>query len=50
MRNFKKLLCVALALVVALTAASCSLSKQYAYEKEDIKLPVGAYINYLDQA
>ena len=50
MRNFKKLLCVALALVVALTAASCSLSKQYAYEKEDIKLPVGVYINYLYQA
>lgn len=50
MRNVKKLLCVVLVLVVALTAASCSLNKQYAYDKDDIKLPVGVYIYYLSQA
>lgn len=50
MRNFKKLLCVVLVLLVALSAASCSLSQQYAYNKNDIKLPVGTYIYYLYQA
>lgn len=50
MRNFKKLLCVVLALVVALSAASCSLSPQYAYQKDDIELPIGVYIFYLYQA
>ena len=50
MRNFKKLLCVVLALVVALSAASCSLGKQYAYKKDDIELPIGVYIFYLYQA
>lgn len=50
MRNFKKLLCVMLALVVALSAASCSFSKQYAYQKDDIELPIGVYIYYLYQA
>lgn len=50
MKNFSKILCVALALVIALSAASCSLSKQYAYEKDDIKLPIGVYIYYLYNA
>ena len=50
MRNFKKLLCVVLALVVALTAASCSLSKQYAYRDNDVELPIGVYIYYLYSA
>ncbi len=50
MKNFSKILCVVLALVMALTAASCSLSKQYAYQKNDIELPIGTYILYLQQA
>ena len=50
MKNFSKILCVVLALVIALSAASCSLSKQYAYEKDDIKLPIGVYIYYLYNA
>ena len=50
MKNFSKILCVVLALVVALSAASCSLSPQYAYEKDDIKLPIGVYIYYLYSA
>ena len=50
MKNHSKILCVVLALVIALTAASCSLSKQYAYQKDDIELPIGSYILYLQQA
>ena len=50
MKNFSKILCVVLALVIALSAASCSLSKQYAYEKDDIKFPIGVYIYYLYNA
>ena len=50
MRNFTKILCVVLALVVALSAASCSLSKQYAYTSDDGDLPIGLYIYYLRQA
>ena len=50
MRNFTKILCVLLALVVAMTAASCSLSKQYAYQSDDIELPIGVYIYYLMSA
>ena len=50
MRNFKKLLCVVLVLIVALSAASCSISKSYAYQKDDIELPIGVYIYYLQQA
>ena len=41
MKNFSKILCVVLALVIALSAASCSLSKQYAYQQDDIELPIG---------
>ncbi len=50
MRNFKKLLCVVLVVLVAFSAASCSLTKQYAYQKDDIELPIGVYIFYLYQA
>ncbi len=50
MKNFSKILCVVLALVVALSAASCSLSPQYAYQKDDIELPIGIYIYYLYSA
>lgn len=50
MKNFTKILCVVLALIVALSAASCSLSKQYAYQKDDIELPIGEYIYYLYSA
>lgn len=47
MKNFSKILCVVLALVMALSVASCSFSKQYAYQKDDIEIPVGVYIYYL---
>lgn len=50
MKNFSKILCVVLALVMALSVASCSLSKQYAYQKDDIELPIGVYIYYLNSA
>ena len=50
MRNFTKILCVVLALIVALSAASCSLSKEYSYETDDVELPIGVYIYYLYQA
>ena len=50
MRNFKKLLCVVLVLIVALSAASCSITPQNLYEKDDVKLPIGVYIFYLQQA
>lgn len=47
MKNFTKILCVVLALVTALSVASCSLTKQYAYQKDNIELPIGVYIYYL---
>ena len=50
MKNFTKILCVVLALVMALSVASCSLSPEYAYDKDDIKLPIGVYIYYLYNA
>ena len=50
MKNFSKILCVVLALVMALSVASCSFSKQYAYQKDDIEIPVGVYIYYLYNA
>ena len=50
MRNFTKFLCVILALIVALSAASCSLSPQYSYKTDDVELPIGVYIYYLYNA
>lgn len=50
MKNFTKILCVVLALVMALSVASCSLTKQYAYQKDNIELPIGVYIYYLYSA
>lgn len=50
MRNHMKILCVVLALIVALSAASCSLSKQYSFKTDDVELPIGVYINYLRSA
>ena len=50
MKNHSKILCVVLALIIALSAASCSLSKEFAYQKDDIELPIGTYILYLQQA
>ena len=47
MKNFTKILCVVLALVAALSVASCSLTKQYAYQKDDIELPIGVYVYYM---
>lgn len=50
MKNHSKILCVVLALIVALSAASCSLTKQHAYKDNDIELPIGVYIYYLQSA
>ena len=50
MRNFTKILCAVLALVVALSAASCTLTKQFSYKTEDVELPIGVYIYYLQSA
>ena len=50
MRNFTKILCVVLALIVALSAASCSLTQQYSYKTDDVELPIGVYIYYLYNA
>ncbi|MBK6088186.1 hypothetical protein [Ruminococcus difficilis] len=50
MKNFTKILCVVLALVMALSVASCSLSKQYAYQKDGIELPIGVYVYYMYSA
>ena len=50
MRNFTKILCAVLALVVALSAASCTLTKQYSYKTDDVELPIGVYIYYLQNA
>ncbi|HBE15918.1 MAG TPA: hypothetical protein DCY72_06735 [Ruminococcaceae bacterium] len=47
MKNFTKILCVVLALVMALSVASCSLTKQYAYQKDGVELPVGVYVYYM---
>lgn len=50
MKNFSKILCVVLALVMALSVAACSMSKQYAYKENDTELPIGVYIYYLRSA
>ena len=50
MKNFSKILCVVLALVLALSAAACSFTQQYAYEKDDVQIPIGVYIYYLYNA
>ena len=50
MKNFSKILCAVLALAVALSAAACSLSPEYAYQKDDIEIPIGVYISYLYNA
>ena len=50
MKNFTKILCVVLALVMALSVASCSLSKQYAYQKDGVELPIGVYVYYMYSA
>lgn len=50
MKNVSKILCVVLALVMALSAASCSLSQQYAYNKDNVEIPIGVYVYYLQSA
>ena len=50
MRNFTKMLCVVLALIVALSVTSCSLNHQYSYKTDDVELPIGVYIYYLQTA
>lgn len=50
MKNYTKIIAVVLALVVALSAASCSLSKEYSYKTGDTELPIGVYIYSLYSA
>ena len=50
MRNHAKILCVVLALIIALSAAACSLTPQYSYKTDDVELPIGVYIYYLRSA
>lgn len=44
MRNSSKILCVALALVMILSLAACSLTPQNSYSTDDVELPIGVYI------
>jgi len=50
MRNISRFLCVVMALIIAFSAASCTLTKQYSYKTDDVELPIGAYIYYLRSA
>lgn len=50
MRKFTKIICVVLALVVALSVTSCTLHKPYSYKTDDVDLPIGVYICYLYKA
>lgn len=50
MKNYMKIVAVVLALVIALSAASCSLSKDYSYKTSDTELPIGVYIYALYSA
>lgn len=50
MRNFIKIACVTLVLVIMASLASCSLTKQYSYKTDDIELPMGVYIYNLYSA
>lgn len=50
MRNFTKMLCIVLVMLVAFSVTSCSLTKQYSYKTDDVELPIGVYIYYLQSA
>lgn len=50
MRNFTKILCVVLSLVMVFSLASCSFTKQYSYKTDDTELPIGVYIYNLYSA
>ncbi len=50
MRNFTKIACVVLALVIALSTAACSLTPQMCYKSDDLEIPVGVYIYNLYSA
>ena len=44
LKNFTKILSVVLAIILTLSLASCSFSKQYSYKTDDVELPIGVYI------
>lgn len=46
MKHFSKLIALILVLVIAFSAASCSLVKQSSYKTKDVDLPIGVYIYY----
>lgn len=50
MRIFTRMLCVVMALMLAVSVCSCSLTKQYSYKTDDVELPIGVYIYFLDAA
>lgn len=50
MKLISRILCVVLIIAVAVSAASCSLDKQYAYQKSDAELPIGVYVYNLYNA
>lgn len=50
MKNFTKITAVFLALIFAVSMASCSLTQQWSYKTEDTELPVGVYIYSLYSA
>ena len=50
MRNFTKILCVVLSLMMIVSLAACSFTKQYSYKTDDTELPIGVYIYNLYSA
>ena len=50
MRNFSKILCVVLSLMMIISLAACSFTQQYSYKTDDTELPIGVYIYNLYSA
>lgn len=44
LKNFTKILSVFMAIILTVSLASCSFSKQYSYKTDDVELPIGVYI------
>ncbi len=44
LKNFTKILSVFMAIIITLSLASCSFTKQYSYKTDDVELPIGVYI------
>ena len=50
MRNSIKFMALVLALILAFSLASCTLTKTYSYKDDDVELPIGVYIYQLYSA